>query len=56
MAGDVYFAGALVLGLAFLWLTFRFARSRDVKDARKVFFGSILYLPMLWILMITDKF
>jgi len=56
MAGDVYFAGALVLGLAFLWLTFRFARSRDVKDARKVFFGSILYLPVLWILMITDKF
>jgi protoheme IX farnesyltransferase len=56
MAGDVYFAGALVLGLAFLWLTFRFARSRDVKDARKVFFGSILYLPVLWILMITDRF
>ena len=29
MAGDVYFAGALVLGLAFLWLTLRFARTRD---------------------------
>ena len=55
MTGDVYFAGALVLGLAFLWLTFRFARSRAVKDARQVFFGSIVYLPVLWILMIADK-
>ena len=55
MAGTVYFAGALVLSLAFLWLTFRFARSRSVKDARAVFFGSIVYLPVLWILMIADK-
>ena len=55
MAGDVYFAGALALGIAFLWLTFRFARSRTVKDARLAFFGSLLYLPVLWILMIADK-
>ena len=55
MAGDWYFAGALVLGLGFLWLTLRFARSRVVKDARYVFFGSIVYLPVLWILMIADK-
>jgi protoheme IX farnesyltransferase len=55
MAGDVYFAGALVLGLAFLWLTLRFARSRAIQDARRVFFGSIVYLPVLWVLMIADK-
>jgi heme o synthase len=55
MAGDVYFAGAFALGIAFLWLTFRFAWTRDVKDARRVFFGSIVYLPVLWILMIADK-
>ena len=55
MTGDLYFAGALVLGLAFLWLTFRFARSRAIKDARQVFFGSIVYLPVLWILMIADR-
>jgi protoheme IX farnesyltransferase len=55
MAGDIYLAGALTLGVAFLWLTFRFARSREVKHARQVFFGSILYLPVLWILMIADK-
>src|SRR6476469_5921984 len=55
MTGDAYFAGALVLGVLFLWLSVRFARTRADADARRVFFGSILYLPLLWILMIVDK-
>jgi protoheme IX farnesyltransferase len=55
MAGEAYFAGAMVLGLAFLWLTLQFARTRSVRDARRVFFGSIVYLPLLWILMIANK-
>jgi protoheme IX farnesyltransferase len=55
MSGDIYLAGALVLGLAFLWLVFKFARTRAVADARRVFFASIVYLPLLWILMIADK-
>jgi heme o synthase len=55
MTGAIYFAGALALGLAFLWLTIKFARSRSVADARRVFFGSIIYLPVLWILMIVNR-
>ena len=55
MSGDVYLSGALVLGLAYAWLTFTFARSRSMQDARRVFFASIIYLPLLWILMIADK-
>jgi heme o synthase len=55
MTGEIYFAGALVLGLAFLWLTIRFARTRSVADARRVFFASIIYLPVLWILMIANR-
>ena len=55
MTGEIYFAGALVLGLVFLGLTLRFARTRAVRDARRVFFGSITYLPLLWILMIANK-
>jgi protoheme IX farnesyltransferase len=55
MAGGVYFGGALVLGLGFLWLTLQFARTRSVPDARRVFFGSITYLPLIWILMIANK-
>ena len=55
MTGEIYFAGALVLGLGFLWLAIAFARSRSMRDARRVFFGSISYLPLLWILMIANK-
>ena len=55
LAGRLYFAGALTLGLAFLYLTFRFARTRSVRDARLLFFGSIIYLPILWIVMIANK-
>jgi len=55
MAGPVYFGGALVLTLLFLALAGRFALTRDVLDARRLFFGSILYLPLLWILMIADR-
>jgi protoheme IX farnesyltransferase len=55
MAGEIYFAAAHVLGAAFLWLTIRFARTRSVADARRVFFGSIVYLPVLWIVMIANR-
>ncbi|HWK09570.1 MAG TPA: heme o synthase [Vicinamibacterales bacterium] len=55
LAGNVYFAGALVLGAGFAYLTYRFVRTRAVRDARIVFFGSIIYLPLVWILMIADK-
>jgi len=55
LAGQIYFGGALLLGLVFLWLTFQFARTRTMRDARRAFFGSLAYLPLLWILMIADK-
>ena len=55
MATTAYFVGALILTLAFLGLTLRFARTRSVADARRVFFGSITYLPLLWALMITGR-
>ncbi|PYR75895.1 MAG: protoheme IX farnesyltransferase [Acidobacteria bacterium] len=55
LTGALYFSGALILGVAFLWLTFRFARTRSMQDARRLFFGSIIYLPLVWILMIVDR-
>lgn len=53
MTTTTYFVAALVLTLAFVALTLRFAQTRAVADARRVFFGSILYLPVLWIVMIV---
>lgn len=55
MTGPVYFAAAMALSLLFLGLTIRFARTREVSDARRLFLGSIIYLPILWILMIAGR-
>jgi heme o synthase len=55
LTGRLYFAAALALGFAFVWLTTRFARSRSTQDARVLFFGSIVYLPLIWIAMIADR-
>ncbi len=55
MTGTGYFAGALALTLLFLALTIRFAWTRAIADARRLFFGSIIYLPILWVLMIVGR-
>jgi heme o synthase len=55
LANTFYFAAALGLGLIFLALTLKFARTRAVPDARRLFFASILYLPLIWILMIAGR-
>ena len=55
MTGTLYFVGALVLGLLFLGLAVKFGLTRTIADARRLFFGSIVYLPLLWMLMIADR-
>jgi len=55
LAGTVYFAGALALSLAYLWLTLGFGFARTMGAARWLFVGSILYLPALWILLIANR-
>lgn len=55
MTGPVYLAGALVLGLVFLWFAVQFARQLTLPRARQLFFFSILYLPLLLGMMVLDK-
>ena len=55
MSGALYLAGALLLGLVFLWFAGRFAKQMDRLSARRLFFASILYLPLLLGLMVFDK-
>jgi protoheme IX farnesyltransferase len=50
-----YALGALVLGVAQLALAFGFARHRSIANARKLFLASIIYLPLLWILMVAAR-
>jgi protoheme IX farnesyltransferase len=54
LAGRLYFAGVLLLGLAFLALGVQFARRRTNDAARRLFIGSIAYLPALWALMLLN--
>jgi heme o synthase len=55
VSGALYLFGALALGLVFLWCAMRFARELDRLSARRLFFASILYLPLLLGLMVFDK-
>ena len=55
IARPAYFVAALVLSTVLLALAVRFARSRNDATARALFFGSITYLPLLWIAMIANK-
>jgi len=55
LAGGIYLASALVLGAALLALAARFAAARTDESARALFFGSIVYLPLLWIVLVADK-
>jgi heme o synthase len=55
VSGPIYFCLALVLGLGLLTLALRFASTRSESAGRALFFGSITYLPLVWIAMIANK-
>jgi protoheme IX farnesyltransferase len=55
LSGAVYGVTAALLGIALFGLAMQFASARTDEAARRLFYGSILYLPMLWIAMIADK-
>jgi protoheme IX farnesyltransferase len=54
-AGKVYFAGAIVLGLLFLYFSLRAAFSKSRQAARQLLLASVIYLPLLFILMVLDR-
>jgi protoheme IX farnesyltransferase len=55
LTGLVYLAGALALGLLFLWFAIQFSRDLTINRARQLFYASILYLPLLLAVMVLDK-
>lgn len=55
LAGPIYFATSIVLGLFLLSASLRLARSAKIADARRVMFASLLYLPFLLAVMAADK-
>ena len=55
ISGKVYLAGALVLGLLFLYSSIRAAISLSRQEARKLLLASVIYLPLLFILMVLNR-
>jgi protoheme IX farnesyltransferase len=54
MTGKVYCVGALVMGLAMLAVGAMFTRSKSFLDARRLLKASVVYLPLLLLLIIID--
>jgi protoheme IX farnesyltransferase len=54
LAGPLYAAGALVLGVGFLRRAVGFSRAKSVGQARLVLRASLVYLPALFALLFLD--
>ena len=56
VAGWAYLAVAVLSGGAFWWIAFQGLRPEaDVQWARRLFFASLVYLPVLMIGVVVDR-
>ncbi len=54
VTGDIYLVGAIVLGLSMLAACLMFAKSLTHLAARRVLLTSVVYLPVLLLLIVVD--
>jgi len=54
LSGWIYFSIALALSISLFVLSVKFAATRSETSARRLFFGSITYLPLIWAAMILN--
>ncbi len=55
ISGRVYLYGAAILGLLFLFSSVRAAISKSRQSARQLLLASVIYLPVLFILMVLNR-
>jgi len=55
LSGQIYFMGTLWVGIALLFVTNRLVHSKSDVDARKLFKATLMYLPVLLILIVLDS-
>jgi protoheme IX farnesyltransferase len=55
LAGRLYFAGALALGLVYFGFCLGFARRRSAAGARRLMLASLLYLPAVLAVLLLDR-
>ncbi|MEX2606168.1 MAG: heme o synthase [Kiritimatiellia bacterium] len=54
MAGWIYFAGALLLGIYVMMASVQFVARHTRRDARRLLYSTIVYLPSLLLVIIAD--
>lgn len=55
MSGWIYLFAALILGTGFLYISINTACSKTKADARKLLKTSVIYLPLLYIVMVLNS-
>jgi len=55
MSGSVSLVIVAVANLAMLWQSIQLFRKMDVASARRVMFGSYIYLPVVLLSLLADK-
>lgn len=55
VTGPLYLLGAVILSCGFLFLTLGMLKAPSERIAWRIFTGSIIYLPVLLLLMVIDK-
>ena len=55
VSGFIFVIGAVVLGLWFLWVSIQAAITKTDQRARRLLLVSVIYLPLLFLLMVIDR-
>jgi protoheme IX farnesyltransferase len=55
MSGAIYFYGAILLGVCFLYSSICAAISKSRQQARRLLLASVIYLPLLFALMVLNR-
>lgn len=55
ITGMIFLVGASILGLWMLWTSIQAARSKTNAASKKLLLVSVIYLPILFILMVANK-
>lgn len=55
ISGKIFLVGAIPLGIWFLYASVRSAMDKSNERARKLLLVSVIYLPLLFLLMVADK-
>ena len=53
-AGIIYLIAAAILGSVFLWSSISAARSKTNESARRLLYASVIYLPLLFLILVLD--